>query len=233
MESKTKHRILGVIVIIAIVIILLPFFQSTKETQVNTPVLKPPPFPEQPSHAQNEVIPLHTEAEVKQQPDDIIHTTRPAIIHTNKDLVSQHASVIDNPPSPKLNPVTKKKKPIPISPMKINKVKKPLPLKQASDYTSMSPITIGDNGLYHFKNSAWVVEVGSFKNKDNALGIVNLLRANGYKAFFQQVNTAMGETTRVFVGPEIKQKTARALASRIETDMKLHGIVLSYKPFSL
>lgn len=47
MEKKTKHRILGVLVVIGIVIILLPLFQSEKEAPVETTLVKAPPFPGQ------------------------------------------------------------------------------------------------------------------------------------------------------------------------------------------
>lgn len=68
----------------------------------------------------------------------------------------------------------------------------------------------------------------------NALRVVNNLRANGYRAFIQQISTTLGDdNTRVFVGPENKQSSARELAQKLESDMHLRGIVISYKPLAL
>jgi DedD protein len=92
---------------------------------------------------------------------------------------------------------------------------------------------IDNNGLLQLKKSAWVIQMGSFKQKSNALKLVNKLRAKGYRAFIQNVNMASGENTRVFVGPEHQQASARIVATELANDMKLHGIVISYKPFTL
>lgn len=92
---------------------------------------------------------------------------------------------------------------------------------------------IDNNGLLKLKKAAWVIQMGSFKNKAHALRLVNKLRAQGYRAFIQHVNVASGENTRVFVGPEHQEKSARQLAAELNSNLKLRGIVISYKPFTL
>ncbi len=47
MEKKTRHRILGSLVLIGLVVILLPFFQGNKEFATETTLVKAPPFPDQ------------------------------------------------------------------------------------------------------------------------------------------------------------------------------------------
>jgi DedD protein len=95
------------------------------------------------------------------------------------------------------------------------------------------PAPLDNNGLAKLKNAAWVIQMGSFKKKENALRLVNNLRARGYRAFIQQVNTNYGDGTRVFVGPEGHEPAARALASRLENDTRIRGVVISYKPLAL
>lgn len=92
---------------------------------------------------------------------------------------------------------------------------------------------IADDGLFALKNAAYVVQVGSFNDKNNARKLVNQLRASGYSAFYQKVSTNVGENTRVFVGPEKKPESARLLASQLENSLHLRGIVISYKPLKL
>ena len=95
----------------------------------------------------------------------------------------------------------------------------------AKNKTKLQPIkleaALGDNGLASIKGSAWVVQIGSFKNKSNALRLVNKLRMNGYHAFMQHVAMTYGENTRVFVGPESKHARTRTWASRLESDMHI------------
>ncbi len=97
----------------------------------------------------------------------------------------------------------------------------------------MPPVAMNDDGLFALKNPAWVVQLGSFNNKANALKLVNQLRSNGYRAFIQKVSTTLGENTRVFVGPERKHESARVLATQLESDLHLRGIIISYKPLTL
>lgn len=92
---------------------------------------------------------------------------------------------------------------------------------------------INDNGLFKVKEAVWVIQLGSFKNKANALRLVNQLRASGYRAFIQQVSTDGGDSTRVFVGPEAQQASARELATQLESNLHLRGFVISYKPLTL
>ena len=89
------------------------------------------------------------------------------------------------------------------------------------------------HGLLKLNSPIWVIQLGSFKNKTNAVHLVDQLRSNGYKAFIHRVDSTFGETTRVYVGPEPKQTSAKALANRLEQDMHLHGIVVSFQPLAL
>ena len=47
MEKRTKHRILGILVVIGLVLISLPLFQGEKEEALNTALVQPPAFPDQ------------------------------------------------------------------------------------------------------------------------------------------------------------------------------------------
>lgn len=114
-----------------------------------------------------------------------------------------------------------------------------VPIKEMSETLSKKPLIASlqnpadDHGLLKLKSPAWVIQVGSFKNKTNALRLVNQLRGNGYKAFIQSVSSAFGENTRVYIGPEFKQASAKMIANQIEQDMHLHGIVLNFKPLTM
>lgn len=89
------------------------------------------------------------------------------------------------------------------------------------------PMTHQD--LVQLKNSAWVVQMGSFKNKTNAIRLTNKLRAEGYKAFTREVKS----TLRVYVGPEFKQASAASLANKLQQELNMHGIIVSYNPLEL
>lgn len=254
MEKQTKHRILGIVVIIGLIIILLPFFQSRKELQADTSAVKAPPFPEQsqsiPSitnDASSTSIPLPTEPEpesdkMSQQPDDTIQSVTPP---------GDNNQVIPALPETKVEPEapTEKKKLTQLDPTSLSdedEVPAPeSPALKAASIVEKTPApvkpivavatkpTVRANSLMELKDAAWVVQIGSFKDKANALRLVNQLRASGYRAFVQDMSTATGESTRVFVGPENKRNSARIMAIQLEKDLNLHGVVLNYKPLDL
>lgn len=304
MERKAKHRILGILVVMGLVIILLPLFQTGNESPTEATSIQAPPFPDQsaqtsvePEQAQTpspqdrdmsapQPLPLQNPAQdsgMSQQPDDTVDANSPAQSMapmpnqenatpapisnqpeinanpaapntSNNDTNTQ--STINSQPSVSLDmpkqiseltkvtenaaesdqltqqeiaqPAAEPQAKIVKSPKHAAKKtlqkfastkKRPIPLNQPID----------DDGLFKLKNSVWVIQLGSFKNKANAIRLVNKLRGSGYTAFIQQV----ASSTRVFVGPESKQHSARMLASQINSEMHLQGIVISYKPLAI
>lgn len=83
-------------------------------------------------------------------------------------------------------------------------------------------------------NASWVVQMGAFKVKDNAVRLTDKLRAAGFKAFFHDVKTASGKvTTHVYVGPEAKMASAAKLSGKVQRSVNMQGIVVAYKPLAI
>ncbi len=341
MERKTKHRILGILVIAAFGIIMLPFFEGGRSPIPDATIVKAPPFPG-PSSAQAALNPPITLAQTgssayNQQPDDTISTNSPTAINAQAQTINPPQIQTAAPPQEQSNiknaATTAETNPAAIDDKKITQVdtketeqeknvvseknqtttetvKEPVAAKQDQDMeldtgteeendeitpqpkqsnvTDKTNVTknktinkivkpiaakvsvsaakhtvkkvlavkkpfvpqikpfvpegksvaivdapIDVNGLAKLRNAAWVIQIGSFKDKGNALRLVNQLRAKGYRAFIQQVSSDFGNGTRVFIGPEPKQNTARALATQLESNMHIRGIVISYKPLAL
>lgn len=72
--------------------------------------------------------------------------------------------------------------------------------------------------------SKWAVQLGSFNNKSNALKLTEKMRAAGFTVFTRE----KGQSTRVYIGPELKQASAIKVSNKIEHDMNIHGIIVSY-----
>lgn len=323
MERQTKHRILGILVVIGLVIILLPLFQSNQELATEAALVKAPPFPDQPVQvsaaipdpessnsiqaSQTQSLPQTSENTYPNQPEDVIAVTHPSVInntqtadsttdnahaqpvsalstnssenqpvankiiqapatHSEKDSVQiqlSHNDMVqsemtankrklsDAPAITNSDPIKTSnyriiegekaasilKKSARIHKISHNAKAQPsatikTPMKTMIN-TAATKTQVDDDGLINLKSSVWVIQIGSFKNKTNALRVVNQLRANGYRAFIQQISTALGDNTRVFVGPEHKRTSARALADRLQSEMHIEGIVISYKPLTL
>lgn len=285
MDSQTKHRILGILVVVGIVIILLPLFQGSKEIPTETAMTKAPPFPEPTVQTaanmpeQTAIIPIPQPTPVLHNDspqqvayhdapplDDTISTTRPSVIKTKEPAIAFHepahedqtkdikqSSAVnrsDSEPqriisgnqlydgdfsdSNVVKHVAVKKRKAIKSLAKAAKVSKTtIAMKTTKACKTTIVPSIDNNGLYKVNSAVWIIQLGSYKHKASALQLVNQLRANGYRAFIQQMSTAMGEDTEVYVGPENKQSSAQDVAKQIENQMHLRGIVISYKPLTL
>jgi len=322
MESKTKHRILGIVVVAGLAVLAYPLIQGSSITPNAQVLVKAPPFPDQAIQvsaadtdvtAQEPISPIAAESpSMTPTPDVPVPDQQTALPNeANAENISAAATppaapVPDAPagnaPATTAEPVTppvtgpssassapsaesapavpstasetqehtiapategtlkaapppanttsdaqvnnqgqdeqkkvvKKKK---LAKSRTTKTPKPVIYSKISSGSgsklAYKQLPLDSNGLIQLKKSAWVIQLGSFKQKSNALKLVNRLRAKGYRAFIQNVNLASGENTRVFVGPEHQQASARIVAAELANEMKLNGIVLSYKPFTL
>jgi len=76
--------------------------------------------------------------------------------------------------------------------------------------------------------SAWVVQLGSFSNEENAQALVAKLKENGYPAFIEKVFSSDEKAYRVRVGPEYLKSRAKALMEQLEKDVEIKGIIVKY-----
>src|SRR3990167_10056508 len=263
MESKTKHRILGIMVVAGIAVLMYPFMVGTSSMPNEHALVMAPPFPDQATQiasamsddvinmtaATDEMVLASTEQDSKfnQQPDPAANQANPDL--TNVSSV-QPSSDTKAKTEPKVQTKTAETSLLEsdIKPAKIKAIQRKISAKPAKKLVRLKKHTlharrqplavnkntpIGNNGLLELKQAAYVIQLGSFSKKTNALKLVNKLRANGYRAFIQNVDLSSGQNIRVFVGPEHRQASARQMATDLEKEMKLRGIVIRYQPLTL
>ena len=73
----------------------------------------------------------------------------------------------------------------------------------------------------------WVVQLGTFANKNNVERIRTRLSSKGFKVRTETVRLASGPATRVQVGPYGRKAQAETMRKRIESDLGLKGSVLA------
>lgn len=311
MEKRTTQRILGTLVVIALVIILLPLFFGGNEPVTQTASVKAPPFPE----PQTDVKPMPTDTlasttsatapvdtmapastpethpqmaeaaksiaktdsvkDTVQQsapaPKSMLASPKPTVM--TQPIVSDKKPAVKNPPAPKTvikHPITQEAKrevpkmvtaekkvekktvvahATPKTPA-VKKVEKQMlaaaapvaPKTETTPATQSEEVASNDNSFdihqnetaakpehSHSQSLGWVVQMGYFKVKSNAIHMAEKLRSQGYRAFIYSEQTAKGERTHVYVGPEQKQ-AAVALAGKIQEKTKLSGVIVSYRP---
>ena len=76
--------------------------------------------------------------------------------------------------------------------------------------------------------TAWVVQLGSFSNKENAESLNQKLRKAGYRSFVEPLKQGETLVFRVRVGPELEKSQAEAINKKLKETMKIEGIVVNY-----
>ncbi|RMD68261.1 MAG: hypothetical protein D6819_09740, partial [Gammaproteobacteria bacterium] len=73
---------------------------------------------------------------------------------------------------------------------------------------------------------AWVIQLATFSQRENAVKLQKRLRAEGYPCFIETVKGKKGPLYRVRVGPFLDKKEAQSLLGRLEKALHLKGLVL-------
>lgn len=70
----------------------------------------------------------------------------------------------------------------------------------------------------------WTLQIATFKSKDNAVRLVEKLKAAKYDAYSLTTNSLY----KVYVGPEFKREVSDKLRDEIKKEFSLSGIVVKY-----
>jgi len=79
-------------------------------------------------------------------------------------------------------------------------------------------------------NEAWVIQLGSFKNKKNVEQLVQKLKKNGYVVFTKPIQTKKGSLIKVFVGPELIKSSMTKKLPHLKSITGVEGKVANFNP---
>lgn len=77
-------------------------------------------------------------------------------------------------------------------------------------------------------SATWVIQVGSFSEPRNALGLRDKLRAKGYRTFVRSFSESGKTTTRVFVGPMSRRDDALRVSKKLHGNLDIKGLVMRH-----
>ena len=77
----------------------------------------------------------------------------------------------------------------------------------------------------------WVVQLGSFSAKDNAIELRNKVKAAGFSGFVDRIKNSKGENRyRLRVGPLMEKKDAEKAQAGISNRLKIPGLIKTHEP---
>ena len=76
---------------------------------------------------------------------------------------------------------------------------------------------------------AWVVQLASFADVENARNLLARLQGAGYKAYIRTVVGDQGEHSRVLIGPWVVRARADETQTQLQAEFQLAGMVVAYE----
>jgi len=77
---------------------------------------------------------------------------------------------------------------------------------------------------------AWVIQLGSFRHKNNVDELVSKLKSSGYTVFTKPIKTKNGNLTKVFVGPELIKPSLEKKLPALKKLTNVQGKVARFNP---
>lgn len=230
MSSALKNRLVGTVIVVALVVIFLPELLDG-EKQVNNNV-----FIDVPKAPESE--PMRNVSDIDAQ-DVIDSASRPMTI---VDETPVDADSIDTANSP--NPENTGE----ISPNSAGSDAQNSDAQDSVSATSSEQTQNqnedNDQGLnkspeqpeasdsepeISVKDSGWVIQLGSFSDESNAKQLIRTLTNAGYRAYSRPIQTRLGVLTKVFVGPEIKRENLESALPHLQEITGLNGKITEFE----
>ncbi|RQM68400.1 cell division protein DedD [Aeromonas enteropelogenes] len=255
MASKFQNRLVGTVILVALVVIFLPdLLDGQKLAQKEEAFAKIPLRPElEPARPELQVSAASTlpaEHQASQQQASAAQQWQVEEIADPMTLANQGQGSAAQPtapapaeqPKPQPKPEVVAKKPVeppkPVvkpEPAKPAEVVKTPPKPQAGQIKSLddlieSKMNTPTRTAPAPAQGSWILQLGAFKNVDSVNALVSKLRAAGYSAHTSPRTPVQGQLNRVFIGPDVSKAKLQGMQGRIAQMTGLSGSVVSYNP---
>lgn len=196
MDKALKERILGAIVLVALVVLVVPVFLDGPPDNGEI-ISERVPLPGQDDQKSQTVVLERSRDEPmpsQQEPASETPGEEPAVTIAK----SEPARVPERQPEPQKPGPEPQSESAPMS---------------APESADSSPVVVPE--VPGSSTGMFAVQLGSFSNQQNAERLAAELRKQGFAAFLSQLSTGDGQLHRVRVGPQKDREAAEAMAVRL------------------
>jgi len=203
-DKRTRQRIIGIVLLLVLAAVLAPFVFRSPEQIRNALDMQ---IPDQPEMTAVNVEPV-VSADMESAAAERIQSERQAVKEAAEEQL--HAETDSTEKSAEVAREDSQTAPL-------------------ADDAPVPPPADQDDGPVL---AGFVVQVGSYSSADNAAGMVDKLKAAGYRAY-SETDSHQGKVVhRVMVGPEIHKKDAERTRQQLADDSRFgfKGLVRIYAP---
>lgn len=255
MASKFQNRLVGTVILVALVVIFLPDLMDgnkleQKEEAFAKIPLRPELEPAKPAlqvsaastlpadHlASQQQASAATQWQVEEIGDTVTLAANQASAAAQARPATQVAAKPEPKPVPKPEVVAKKPveqpKPKPVPPKPVESKPQVGQIKSMDDLIASKMTTQAATpapAAAAPAQGSWILQLGAFKNADSVNALVGKLRAAGYSAQTSPRTPVQGQINRVFIGPDVSKAKLQGMQSRISQMTGLSGSVVAYNP---
>ncbi|TBU77120.1 SPOR domain-containing protein [Phytopseudomonas daroniae] len=207
LDSGTKQRIVGALVLVALAVIFLPMLLSRPD-ELRHVVVDAPSIPAKPVVPEIEMQPV-----IVPDPQELPQEPIPGDSAAAADAQAPVEQPIVELPADETPVATPAPQPTPSKPAEVT----PPPQKAPAERLDANSLPV-----------SWSVQLASLSSRPGAETLQKTLRAQGYNAYIRSVDGM----NRVFVGPLIERVEADRLRDQLNRQHKLNGFVVRFQPES-
>lgn len=214
-----KQRIIGALVLVSLAVIFVPMvFDEPHSERTSTSINIPeePPFPEVESPASDITPP----ASYQKNP-----TVNTGSVNRDYRILENDESAAQPVPDSRIKAV-----PEVAAPEKTEPAPPVSPQEKPTVSAQKEPPKQAETVNAEYTRSlegAWVVQLGSFGNGDNARRLRDKVRDKGYSSHLQEVVRGDSTLTRVFSGPFAEKAEAESAKRALDEAFSLNSLVTS------
>ena len=225
MEQRLKQRLVGAIVLVSLAVVFVPIlFDVSHEANEEVSATPVTGIPDRPRDRFGPTVSITLEVPQTPRLDAAVERER------TRNAFDPAASEDSVPGSASTSSGTTASTPVAGVSEPPASRSAPTPVR-----SNPAPAAIQPDGASGKKQAApasaargWTVQLGSFRESENALALRERLRARGYPAFVESGSSAQGAVSRVLVGPMTDREQAQDSAAKLRREMALEGIVVPY-----
>lgn len=211
MDRKLKERIVGAVLLVLAAVLVIPLFLDgpDPETRVERPAVALPPADD--TDARTRTVRLEQQRDTPTAPptpaaEAPVPTPSPAPVPQPREAPADTTPATDVAPVAEPSPEPAAE-PAPAPPARAEPPVEPTPAPPTAPPTA--PAAPGEN---------WVIQLGSFGNRDNADRLAAELRERRYQSFVTRHESDGRVLHRVRVGPAGSREEADTLLARLVAD---------------
>lgn len=226
-----KQRIVGALVLISLAVIFVPMLFDEPHTERTSKTIELPEEPAFPSVDVSE--PADQPAPVEEAPAFTLEEQSPTASQapaadSMSEPVAVESPAAETTSAPEPAPAREQQQPVAVSEPRPEPAPAPAKTTKPSQSASSGTSTKAEDNVEYSRalEGAWLVQLGSFGNADNASRLRDKVREKGYAAYTQSVERGDMTLTRVFSGPFVSEQEAKSAKSRLDKSFSLNSLVM-------